>query len=164
MSERGTKLWERANGQIAEVMCLVAGSGEAALLLPNPARRKLGDGTVGASALHTADGYRRIARMIRTSSPRPGDEGHSDDGNTERGYGHDDYRRENVDLQVVIDRLSAGRSALSLLSDLTDDRLDSVLPAGSARFSDGKRTLEQVVRAALNHQQRNVDALKAAVA
>jgi hypothetical protein len=161
VSERGTKLLDRANGQISELIGLLSASGEAVLLLPNLARQKLGDGTVGASASHTADSYHRIARIVRASFPSEQDDGEDD--HLEPARGNHQHEVKNVDLQDLLDRLSAGRIALSVLADLTDDQLDHVPPAG-ARFADGKRTLEQVVSRALNHQGQNVDALKAAVA
>jgi hypothetical protein len=164
MSERGTKLLDRASGQISELIGLLSASGEAALLLPNPARQKLGDGTVGASASHTADSYHRIAEIVRASWSRQREQGGGEDDHLERSRSNHHYEVENMDLQGLLDRLSAGRISLSVLADLTDDQLDNVPPARSARFSDGKRTLEQVVSGALSHQGRNVDALKAAVA
>lgn len=164
MSERGAKLLERANGQISEVIGLLSASGGAALMLPNAARGKLGDGTVGASALHVADAYPRIAGIVRASLANSSDLGRRGHSHPTGGYGHDDHTGGTVDLPYLLERLSAGRSALSFLADLTDDQLDSVPPAGSGRFCDGKRTLEQVVTGALDHQGRNVDALKTAVA
>lgn len=163
MSERGTKLLQTADGQISEAISLLSESGESALILPNPARQKLGDGTVAASALHSADSYHRIADIVRASCPGLGQRGVLEDGHAGRDHGNADYRVDNVELQELLDRLSAGRSALSLLADLDDAQLDRVPRAGSARFCDGKRTLEQLVRVALNHQRRNLDALRAAV-
>lgn len=163
MSERGTKLLQMADGQISEAIGLLSGSGESALMRPNPAREKLGDGTVGASALHTADGYHRIAGIIRANCPGLGERGAVEDRHVGRDHGNGDYRVEKVDLQELLGRLSAGRDALSLLPDLSDAQLDHVPRAGSARFCDGKRTLEQLVRAALKHQRGNLDALKAAL-
>jgi hypothetical protein len=77
---------------------------------------------------------------------------------------HDgDYTADTVDLHDLLDLLSAGRDALSLLADLTDERVDSAPPNGSFRFCDGQRTLEQVVASLLNHQAHQIDAIKAAV-
>jgi hypothetical protein len=77
---------------------------------------------------------------------------------------HDgDYAADNVDLHDLLDLLSAGRDALSLLADLADERLDTVPPTGSFRFCDGQRTLEQVVASLFNHQGHQIDAIKAAV-
>ncbi len=74
-----------------------------------------------------------------------------------------DYMAENVDLPGLLERLSAGRDALSLLAGLTDEQLDTVPSAGSFRFCDGQRTLEQVVTSLLKHQGHQIDAVKAAV-
>jgi hypothetical protein len=74
-----------------------------------------------------------------------------------------DYTADNVDLHDLLDLLSAGRDALSLLADLTDERLDTAPPTGSFRFCDGQRTLEHVVASLLNHQAHQIDALRAAV-
>jgi hypothetical protein len=57
MNERGTQLLETANAQTDELIGLISTGGEAALRLPCPGREKLGDGTVAACALHTADNY-----------------------------------------------------------------------------------------------------------
>jgi hypothetical protein len=64
MSERGTQLLDTADRQISELTGLIATPGETALRLPCPGREKLGDGTVAACALHTADNYHRIARFL----------------------------------------------------------------------------------------------------
>jgi hypothetical protein len=63
----------------------------------------------------------------------------------------------------VLERLSAGRDALSPLADLTDEQLDTAPPTGIFRFCDGKRTLEQVVTSLLVHQGHQIDAMRAAV-
>jgi hypothetical protein len=155
------------------------------LSLPCPGREKLGDGTVAALALHTADSYLRIAGFLQATGQMAGANagarqgrhriprlllarGHAPRGHAESGHDegtHDgDYTADNVDLHGLLERLSAGRDALSLLADLTDERLDTVPPTGSFRFCDGQRTLEQVVASLLNHQGHQVGALRAAVA
>jgi hypothetical protein len=185
MSERGTQLLDVASRQIGELLGLLSTQDEEALRLPCPGREKLGDGTVAAIALHTADNYLRIAGFLQATSqtrrvqlgaeqgshgirrfllgrghaPRSHAEGDRDVG-TKDG----DYTAEKVDLRDLLERLSAGRGSLSLLADLTDDRLDTVPPAGSFKFCDGQRTMEQVIAGLLNHQAHHVDAVKAAVA
>jgi hypothetical protein len=67
MTERGKTLHATADDQIAELTALISTVDEAALRLPCPGREKLGDGTVAASAQHTADNYRRIAGFVETS-------------------------------------------------------------------------------------------------
>lgn len=49
---------ETANRQLAALIGLFSTRDEAVLCLPCPGREKLGDGTVAAIALHTADNYR----------------------------------------------------------------------------------------------------------
>jgi hypothetical protein len=145
----------------------------------------MGDGTVAACASHTADRYLLIADFLQAADQMPGAHsgsgqgrhriprfllarGHPPRGHAERGHDegtHDgDYTAENVDLHGLLERLSAARDALSLLADLTDERLDTVPPTGSFRFCDGQRALEQVVASLLNHQGHQIDAIKAAVA
>jgi hypothetical protein len=65
-TERGTQLHTTTDQQIAELIDLISTLDEAALRRPCPGREKLGDGTVGASAWHTADNYQRIASFVQT--------------------------------------------------------------------------------------------------
>jgi hypothetical protein len=148
MSERGIELLETADGQIRDLIDLFSMSGDSALSLPCPGREKLGDGTVAACAWQTADSYGRIAAFI---------------GGRGEGRRHSGYTVDNVELQDLLDRLAAERSALGLLADLTDEQLDTVPPVSQMKFCDGQRTLEQVATKLLNHQNHNVDALKAAI-
>jgi hypothetical protein len=67
MTERGQQLHAIADGQIVELIDLVSALDQAALRLPCPGREKLGDGTIAASARHTADNYQRIAAFVETS-------------------------------------------------------------------------------------------------
>jgi hypothetical protein len=63
----------------------------------------------------------------------------------------------------LLERLSTGREALSLLADLTDGQLDTVPPAGSFRFCDGQRTLGEVISGLLKHQRHQIDAVNSAL-
>jgi hypothetical protein len=180
MSERGTQLLQIANGQINELIDLFSRRGATVLSLPCPGREKLGDGTVAALALHTADSYLRIAGFLQATSrmPVPGQSRHRiprfllarghrpprhGKGGRNEGTHDRDYTAENVDLPGLLERLSAGRDTLSLLADMTDEQLDTLPPAGSFRFCDGQRTLAQVVSGLLNHQGHQIDAMKAAL-
>jgi hypothetical protein len=156
MGERGAELFETADRQISELIGLLTTRGHAALNLPCPGRAKLGDGTVGATASHTADSYFRIAGFLQATVQGQG-------GQVLGGHGGD-YTAENVDLEDLLGRLSAALNALSLLTDLRDEQFDVVPPASDMKFCDGHRTLEQVVNSLLNHQGHQIDALKAAVA
>jgi hypothetical protein len=184
MSARGIRLLEAANGQISELIDLFSTRGETALGLPCSGREKPGDGTVAAVASHTAGRCQRIATFLQATSQPPDahtgtghgrhriprfrcagsrEAGDHVEGSHNESVAHDDYSAETVDLHTLLERLSAGRDVLSLLADLTDEQLDAVPPAGSFRFCDGQRNLEQVMASLLKHQSHQIDALKAAV-
>jgi len=55
------------------------------------------------------------------------------------------------------------RTELRVLTELSDDRLATVPPAGEMRFADGQRTLAQVVLSLLKHQRHQCDAIAAAL-
>jgi hypothetical protein len=178
MSERGTQLLRMADGQLSELIELLSPRDEAALNLPCPGREKLGDGTVAACASHTAENYLRIAAFLRDGDDPPVAHGQRAPGSHRipsflraRGHGTSNahgthgapHDAEDIDRQGLLERLSAGRNAFSLLGDLTDERLDTVPPASGFRFCDGQRTLEQVVTSLFKHQGHQVDAIRAAL-
>jgi hypothetical protein len=178
MSERATQLLQMADGQLSELIELLSARDEAALNLPCPGREKLGDGTVAACASHTAENYLRIAAFIRDDDRQPvtrGEPGHGRHRiprfHRARSHGPDQASgthgapegAEDVNRQGLLERLSAGRDAFSLLVDLTDEQLDTVPPASDMKFCDGQRTLEQIVTNLLNHQSHQLDALRAAL-
>ena len=66
MTERAHELSATVDRQIAELIDLLGALDQAALRRPCPGREKLGDGTVGAAARHTADNYQRIAAFVQT--------------------------------------------------------------------------------------------------
>ena len=182
MTERAEQLHATVDGQVAGLIALIATLDEAMLLLPCPGREKLGDGTVAASVRHTADNYERIAGFVqscdRTSGalrPTPlgahriprflrnlghGPSDHAAHDPSRRD--HDDQRTaDNLDLDAVMERLSASRHALDAVAELSDLQLDSIPPKDSFRFCDGQRTLEQVLAGLLKHQRHQLDALRA---
>jgi hypothetical protein len=163
MNERGTQLQETADGQISELIALISTRGEAALRLPCPGREKLGDGTIAACAMHTADNYHRIAAFLQ--GQRSG--GHTRIAKFLHRHGEDkhqdNYQADNIDLHALLERLSAGKAGLSILADLTKAQLDTVPPASEMKFCDGQRTLQQVVTSLLNHQSHQLDALRTAI-
>jgi len=179
MSERAKKLYETADGQLVDLIGLLSGQGEDALSLPCPGREKMGDGTIAACALHTTNRYQMIAAFLQAAGrsagakkgrhriPRPllarghGPSAHAE---ADRDHGgHDgDYAAEAVDLDGLLERVSAARDALSVVGELTDAQLDAVPLADSFRFCDGQRTLEQVVAGLLKHQGHQVAAIRAA--
>ncbi|HEY4450323.1 MAG TPA: hypothetical protein VGN13_01865 [Solirubrobacteraceae bacterium] len=171
MSDRGTQLLQVATGQIADLTGLLSTRDESVLRLPCPGREKLGDGTVAACASHTADNYRRIAAFLGGEDQPPPGHGARGQGpirDSRHGGGHGPSVHAppgagDVDRQSVLERLSAGREALSLLADLTDEQLDTVPPASDMKFCDGQRSLHQIVTNLLNHQSHQLDALRAAL-
>jgi hypothetical protein len=175
MSERGAQLFQMADGQLSELICLLSRSDEAALSLPCPGREKLADGTVGAVATHTADNYVRIAgfiagdaaappsnsthRSFRSIASRLGRHGRGEHGPWMHGPG----AAGTTDRAGVLDRLSKGREAMQILAELTEEQLDTVPPASEMKFCDGQRTLEQIATSLLNHQSHQLGALKGAL-
>lgn len=184
MSERAIQLFQPANGQISELIGLLSERGESCLSLACPGREKIGDGTVAACTSHTADRYQRIAeflgaightrggpagagqrshripRFLRAGGHRPAS--HAEGGH-EEGLHDGEHTAETVDLDGLLERLSASRDAFAVLAEMTDEQLDVVPAAGSFRFCDGQRTLEQVVASLLKHQGHQIDAVRTAV-
>jgi len=191
MTERSERLRETADAQIAELIEFLTTLDEATARHPCPSRETLGDGTIAAAALHTADNYQRITTFVATSvqmSTTHGRTGHSDQrvprflrvfghrppDHAAHGHDHspagpagsdgspgDSYRAESLDLAGLLEQLSLTQASLQQVGGLTDNELDAIPPSGSFRFADGKRTLEQVLSGLLKHQRHQVDALTA---
>jgi hypothetical protein len=185
MTERSQQLHATADAQIAELIVLISTVDEASLRLPCPGREKLGDGTVGASARHTADNYQRIAAFVQTSDRMSGAHGPGQHGghriprflraighgpadhpeHDPGGGGHDGgYTADTIDVGAVVEQLSASRATLGRIAELTAPQLEAIPPDGSFRFSDGQRTLEQVLAGLLKHQAHQIEALRSALA
>jgi hypothetical protein len=183
MTERGTQLHAAADAQIAELIGLMSTVDAASLRLPCPGREKLGDGTVAASARHTAGNYQRIAAFVQTSDRRTAAHeptehavhriprflrtlGHGPADHGEHGPGagphEDQYTADNVDLGAIVEQLSASRDTVGRISELTDNQLDAIPPKDSFRFCDGQRTVEQVLASLLKHQSHQIEALRTA--
>src|SRR4051794_20724480 len=77
---RGARLRDLAAAQIDDLARVLSALGQSALARPCPGRARLGDGTVGSVARHTADRYLDIARFARsgaaTSGGHPGPADH----------------------------------------------------------------------------------------
>ncbi len=167
MSERGTQLMAKADGQLSEMIEFFGTLDEADLRKPCPddsAEDRAGD-TVGTVAAHMAQGYHFLGKFLQAEGYVPG----SPATGNRRGRGHR-YRPGHgrtfppAALPDVVDRLTGAKAPIGLLADLTDEQLDSVPPAGSSRFSDGSRTLEQVIDEVIAHQAAQLVRLKRAVA
>ena len=144
---RAAVLSTTAIDQISELIDLLATQGDAVLMLPCPGRGKLGDGTVGATAAHTAASYHRIAAFLEGAVD-------ADDG---------EHRAPRKDRDDLLERLASARHALASLARLTDEQLDVVPAASEMKLCDGRRTLEQILSGLLRHQRHQIDAVKAAV-
>jgi hypothetical protein len=186
MSERGQQLHATADQQIADLIDLLATLDESTLRLPCPGREKFGDGTIAASAQHTADNYRRIAGFVETSDRMTGRSDPNGHGahrvprfltalghrspehaahiHDSAGPHDDQYTAENIDLHALLEQLSTTRESLERIATLTDSQLQTIPPDGSFRFSDGQRTLDQVLTSLLKHQSHQIEAVTAPLA
>jgi hypothetical protein len=144
---RAAALFATATEQISELIDLLATQSDAVLMLPCPGRGKLGDGSVGATAAHTAASYHRIAAFLEGTADADGGE----------------HQAPSLDRDDLLERLSSARHALASLAQLTDEQLDVVPVASEMRFCDGRRTLEEILSSLLKHQRHQIDAVKAAV-
>ena len=175
MSERAAQLFQIADDQISDLIALLDAADDAALHAPCAGREKLGDGSVVAVAMHTADNYHRIAEYLDADTPpghRKPDRRHRIPifgGAHSRRAGHDqsggagEYRSGKIDPRNLLERLETARARLRPLAELSDERLAAVPPASEMRFADGQRTLEQIMVSLLNHQRHQCDALAAAL-
>lgn len=185
MSERAEQLQTSAAIQIRELIDLVSTADDATLHRPCPGREKLGDGTIGAIAAHTADNYQRIGTFVATSqrmgnrhdSRRPDPHripsglraiGHTPFGQNQHqadSHSHQSgYTAKTVQPTEIASRLTAARQDLARIAQLTDQQLDGIPRKDSFRFCDGQRTLEQVLAGLLKHQDHQVQTLKTALA
>jgi hypothetical protein len=181
MTVRAQQLYTTADGQLARLSDLISTLDDSTLRLPCTGRQKLGDGTVAASARHTTDNYQRIAEFVSTSdrlsrsrgsTAQAGHRiprflrvvGHRPPEHAQHGPGEDQYTADNVDVGEMLGQITATRTTLARLAELTDSQLDAIPPDGSFRFCDGQRTLEQVLTGLLKHQGHQIDALAAAIA
>jgi hypothetical protein len=185
MSERASQLHAAVDEQVGELLDLVSTMDETTSHLPVPGRAKLGDGTVAANARHTAENYQRIADFVSETDhvPAPHEPAQARAHRPPRflgrlrhkpphgrhGPGGDPgqheapYTADNTDLGALIEQLGYTRASLARVAELSDGELDDVPPAGSFRFADGKRTVEQVLSGLFKHQRHQIDVLKTAV-
>jgi hypothetical protein len=183
MSARRNQLLDMAERQIAELLMLLSTVEDEILRRRCPGREKLGDGTIGALVRHVADSYERIAAFVRSWGATPWSRargergghrvpdpvGGSDHGSTEptRYPGGKQLGAGSVAgdaaVRAVIAQLAVARDDLAHIAELTNGQLDAAPQAGSFRFCDGRRTLEQVLASLLKHQGHQLDALKAAM-
>jgi hypothetical protein len=166
MSARGIDLMTKASRQLDEIAEFLGTLEETDLGKPcadesagetvGAAGAHGGGDTVGETAAHMADGYDQLGRLLQTTGYVPGSPTTGDN------HKHDHARTPEA-LPDLLARLVGGKARIALLADLTDEQLDSVPPA-VGMFSDGRRTLEQVLEAVIAHQAAHLATLKRAVA
>ena len=151
MSSRARQLADEAGTQIGELAGCIEAADDRDLMRPCPGRQKLGDGTIGAAARHTAENYLRAATLVEPDTGRP--------------IAHGTHATQaGVDRGELLARLQAAGGAISRVARLDELTLDTVPPAGTIRFADGTRTLEQILSSILKHQRHQVDAIAAGLA
>ena len=166
MSERSRQLHASADQQLGRLLALIPKLDESTARRACPGREKLGDGTIGAVALHTVANYERIAAFVNDGSGAVAQAGAAGD--------HRDHRRggerhaapiaaNGFDAHALTETLRNARIGLAEIGGFTDAQLDRVPADGSFRFCNGQRTLEQVLAGLLAHQQHQLHALEAAV-
>jgi hypothetical protein len=101
----------------------------------------------------------RIPRLLRALGHGPA----SHDEHRPAGQHGGLYTVDSIQLDAVVEQLSASRVTLGRITELTDSQLNAIPPKDSFRFCDGQRTLEQVLVSLLKHQRHQVDALASAI-
>lgn len=160
MCARGEALMKKVIRQIGDIDEVFASLNEADLAKARPPGEESGKSghaakgrTLGDAAAHIAEGYHFIVRFLRSAGYVPG----APAGGSIHGRGPSPTP---IELRK---RLTEAKSEIGIIADLTDEQLDSVPPAKSSRFSDGRRTLEQVIEEAIAHQAEHLSDLRSAM-
>ena len=151
MSQRGTDLLDRVTRQIDDIAEVFDRLGEAELARADPEREGR---TIGEAAGHIAEGYHFLVRFLTSAGHVPG----SPPGGSIHGRGPE------LALHSLRARLAEARAEVGIVANLTDQQLDSVPPPKSSRFSNGRRTLEQLIEEVIVHQAQHLSDLKSALA
>jgi len=161
MSARGEALMNKVTRQIEDIAQVFATLSDSDLSRPRSTgedsdrtRHAAKGNSVGDAAAHIAEGYHFIARFLRSAGYVSG----APAGGSIHG------RAPAPDLPALRKRLDQAKTEVGVIADLTDEQLESVPPARSSRFSNGRRSLEQVIEEAITHQAQHLADLKAAVA
>jgi hypothetical protein len=163
VNEHGIDLMEKVRRQLDESVTVFAALDDAGLSKHCPDEDGTTTGTVAAAAAHLAEGYARLGRFLHSTGyvpavPAP-DPAHG------HGHAHGDGHRHApppATVTEVLELLHRMQQPVALLGDLTDKQLDSV-PAKANRFSDGHRTLRQVIDEMASHQAAHLAAVKQAL-
>ena len=158
----GIELLERVRHQLDEIEAVFAEAHDADLSKRCRDEHGNSAGTVAAAAAHLAEGYARLGRFVHSTGYVPA----APVGEARDGHAHgDDHRQAPPPATVadVLDLLHRVRQPVAVLAELTDEHLDRV-PANSNRFTDGHRTLHQVIDQMTRHQAAHLPAIKQALA
>jgi hypothetical protein len=150
MNQRSKALAHKASRQLEEITAFLETLHEEDLERPDPNRSGK---TLAATAAHMAEGYNHLGRLLEAQVFAPGS----------HGVGHAHGRGPALQLPDITNRAVEARSAVSQIANLTDEQLAIVPPSGSSRFSDGCRTVRQLIEAVITHQTDHLASLKAAV-
>lgn len=159
MSERGRELAANISRQLDEIGAFFSTLNEADLR-----RACTPTIVVGEVAAQIAEGYHRLGHFLREASSDPTSPA-DNRSITHRHPGSIHGERPSVaDLSSLVERLLSGKAAIALVADLTGPQLERVPAKGTTMFSNGRRSLAQVIEAAISHQSARLTLLKRAVA
>lgn len=150
MSQRGAELSDKVTRQIDDIARFFDGLSEADLAKADPERKGR---TIGEAAAHIAEGYHFLVRLLKSAGHVPGEP----PGGSIHGRG------PAPSLPALRGRLAEARTEVRIITDLTNEQLDSVPPPKSSRFSDGRRAIKQVIEEVVAHQAQHLADLKHAV-
>ena len=152
MKRQGIELMEEVRRQLDEAEAVLGAVDDVDLTKHCPNEDGDVSGTVAAAAAHLAEGYGRLGRFLHSNAYVPATPG--------RGHEHAAPPETVAD---VLQLLHGVEPTMPLLGELTDEQLDTV-PAKTNRFTDGKRTLRDVITEMIAHQAGHLAGIKQALA
>jgi hypothetical protein len=155
----GIELMEKVRRQLDESAAVFAALDDADLSKRCPDEAGDATGTVGAAAAHLAEGYARLGRFLHSTGYVPAVPAADSEHGHGAGHRHVPPPATVADVLELLHRVE---QPVALLGDLTDGQLDSV-PAKANRFSDGHRTLRQVIDEMTSHQAAHLASVKQAL-
>lgn len=162
MDGHGIEPMEKVRQQLHESTAVFAALDDAHLSKPCPNENGDATGTVATAAAHLAEGYTRLGRFLHSTGYVAAVPASDHD----HGHAHGDGHRHApppTTVADVLELLHRAEQPVALLGDLTDKQLDSV-PAKANRFTDGNRTLRQVINEMASHQEAHLTAIKQVLA
>jgi hypothetical protein len=156
VSPRSDSLADRIETRSRELTSFLTGLGEADLRAPT---EDPGGRSAGEVVAHLGEGYHEVLAWLGRAAQDPS--GAAD--TAPAGDGHHDHGGP-VDVPAVVHELEHGGVRwAALVRGFTDGQLDRVPPA-TPGYTDGQRTLEQIVTSMLEHQEAHLNSIRRAVA